>query len=106
MNERCAICDRPDAAGDLACSACSEKYPSALLCVLCVGSCPTTIGLRNGWIVFFEDANVEGPWITLSGIDLKANENLGVPPLPLKFAGGLAVRFDDIIWAAQGFVGA
>lgn len=71
--------------------------------------------LRSGEIVVYEEANIKGEWVNLSGIKEFHQPSLVAHPVPpprtypqlldlngpMTFERGMSVRISDIVWVAD-----
>jgi hypothetical protein len=97
---RCVACKQlrePGLAG-YACVKCQRKYPPSLLKAI-GDSYDYALRLRTGEVIYFQQATVEGEFITLSGTGKDPFQQ--ADELRYSFERGLDVRLDDIVWCAD-----
>ncbi len=97
----CAICGIEIVEGEIVCDRCSKNVPPSLL-KACVDPFDYALGLKDGTIIRFEEAEIHGKWVTVRGTPNGYNEQ------PCRkevfghlFPRGLDLRIDDIYWCAD-----
>ncbi len=103
MNNQCVVChkDFEEEEWIEGCPDCRLKYPSSLL--KAVGDpFDYALGLKDGTVIQFHTASINGDWVTLEGI---TNQQGDSPFLEAyyghRFYRGIQIRFDQIIWCAD-----
>lgn len=105
----CVICgatlplteDARDSMDSFVCQACFRRVPPSLL-KACFDPFDYALGLTNGAVIEFHEAEIHGDWVTITG---RSDEH-GDCPFDKKVFGhyfprGLDVRLDAICWCAD-----
>jgi hypothetical protein len=118
--EKCDLCGEKvvkEETWPLSCRGCLDRYgPTLVNAAVASDGTKFHAGLRNGWIVVFEVAEIHGNWVTLNSISQVFRSEAAIAyaePHPEPFDDvreGLAMPFDDrrgldvelraIIWVA------
>jgi hypothetical protein len=102
MEDQCSICHRyyEGIDGWEGCPDCRKKYPSSLLKAVC-DPFYYALGLKDGTIIEFTEANIEGDWVTLLGQEQMGDHPLEKSLYGYRFYRGIQIRYDQIIWCAD-----
>lgn len=85
----------------IVCPMCRPKYPWSLL-KACCDPFSYALGLRDGTIIEFHEAEIMGEWVRIEGVaDQHGDCPFDDEVYGYKFPRGLDVRFEDIRWCAD-----
>ena len=93
-------------ASDIVCGCCAKKYPPSLL-KACCDPFDYALGLRDGKVLFFNKASINGEWVFIhlnwDGDNHQEHFNPEIFGYPM--CRGIDIRLDQIIWCADAPTG-
>jgi hypothetical protein len=98
----CGVCGKPTPTADdpnfTFCAECQWRYPASLLKAT-VDQFDYACRLRTGEVIRFEQATIQGDFVTLHETRSVGTDD--PEDLPYPFPRGLDVRIADIVWCAD-----